>query len=645
MGTQRFFKPFFFLIVAAGGAVLLLCLSRLHLDQLDWRFALLMIVTAAVASRFSISIPNVQGEVTVADTLIFITMLLYNGEAAVLMAAVDGLSSSLYVSRKPRVLLFNSAQMICSTFVTVSVLRLFFGSVVALGYQSYSVRMLSAVCLMGLVQYAANSGLVAIYTALKSDQPVLATWRKSYLWTSLSYFVGASTASVAVHLVSRVSIYAVLAISPVIVIVYLTYKTYLKSLQTSVEKADQARHHVEELSHYIAEQERIREKFSHIEKMSALGELASGVAHDFNNTLAGILGRAQLMLRDANDPAVQKGLKIIIKTAEDGASTVKRIQDFARQRRDHDFEHVPIDQLLMDVNEITRPRWKDRAQASNVHIRLDLQIHTGASVMGHSSELREVLVNMVFNAVDAMPNGGLLTLAARDNDGHVEITVGDTGIGMEPEVRSRIFDPFFTTKGKAGMGLGLAVCYGIIQRHQGSIDVESEIGKGTIIKITLPVADIEPVMQPEAGPAPRLTLVPGSNAPRILVVDDEDSVREVLADILDTEGYEVTHAANGEEALRYFDSQSYKAVFTDVGMPGMSGWEFARAIRERDENIPVAVITGWGEAVSSTEREEAKVNWVVAKPFDLDRIVEIAHEIGEFHGVVASAPRTAALAV
>src|SRR5262249_5088449 len=138
MGTQRFFKPFFFLIVAAGGALLLLCLSRLHLDQLDWRFGLLMVVTAAIASRFSISIPNVQGEVTVADTLIFITMLLYDGEAAVLMAAVDGLSSSLYVSRKPRVLLFNSTQMICSTFVTVYVLRLSYVPIADLGYNSYS---------------------------------------------------------------------------------------------------------------------------------------------------------------------------------------------------------------------------------------------------------------------------------------------------------------------------------------------------------------------------------------------------------------------------------------------------------------------------------------------------------------------------
>ena len=147
-----------------------------------------------------------------------------------------------------------------------------------------------------------------------------------------------------------------------------------------------------------------------MEKLSALGELASGVAHDFNNTLAGILGRAQLLQRTDDPEKVKRGLDIIIKTAEDGAKTVKRIQDFARQRRDHNFELVSIDQILMDASEITRPRWKNCAEASNIHITLELQIDSNAMVMGDDSELREVLVNMVFNAIDAMPEGGRLTL-------------------------------------------------------------------------------------------------------------------------------------------------------------------------------------------------------------------------------------------
>src|SRR4030095_2485899 len=219
------------------------------------------------------------------------------------------------------------------------------------------------------------------------------------------------------------------------------------------------------------------------------------------NTLAGILGRAQLILRTNDPEKIQRGLNIIIKTAEDGAKTVKRIQDFARQRRDHDFEPVSIDQILHDVSEITRPRWKDRAEASNVQIALDLQIRSKAKVMGDESELREVLVNMVFNAVDAMPTGGSLTLAAEDINDSVVISVADTGTGMPAEVKSRIFDPFFTTKGKAGMGLGLAVSFGILRRHEGSVEVESEVGVGTKFKISLPKAVLaeEPALAESAS--------------------------------------------------------------------------------------------------------------------------------------------------
>ena len=629
MNRKALFKPFWFLVVAAGAASLAFALTHVNFGQLDWRFILLLVGMATIASRLSISIPHVKGEVTVGDTLIFLTMLLYDGEAAVMIAAIDGLSSSLHVSKKPRVCLFNSAQMASSTLLTVWVLRWSFGSILSLGRMGYSSRMVAAVCVMTLVQYIGNSGLVAIYTALKTNQRLFTTWRTSYLWTSLSYFAGASVASIAAEMVTDLSFYAVIMISPIVAIIYFTYKTYLKNVQTSVEKAEQAKRHVAELSRYIEEQERIREQFGQIEKMSALGELASGVAHDFNNTLAGILGRAELMLRKVSDAEIRRGLEIIIKSANDGAGTVKRIQDFARQRRDHDFEPVAVDQLLMDVNEITRPRWKDRAQASNVHISLSLQINTQGSVMGDPSELREVLVNMVFNAVDAMPTGGRLTLSAEEANGVIEIAVSDTGMGMTADVRSRVFDPFFTTKGSAGMGLGLAVCYGIIQRHEGSVVIESELGKGTTFRITLPIAHAEPQLEAPAQNVPRLSLVRASKAPSILVVDDEPAVRDLLVEILESEGYEVTVAGNGEEALSYFDSRNFKAVFTDVGMPGMSGWELARAIRERDLEIPLAVITGWGEAVSSAEQETAKIDWVVTKPFSIERIAQIAVEVAE----------------
>jgi signal transduction histidine kinase/ActR/RegA family two-component response regulator len=643
---KHFFKPFLFLVLAGGAGAMLFSLYRFSLQPVNWHF-LFVAAAAVVVSRLSISIPNVKGEVTVSDTLVFLTMMLYGGDAAILVAVVDGLSSSLHVSRKARVWLFNSAQMALSTFVTVWTMRTFFGPLRELNRGEYSATLIGAICVMILVQYVCNSGLVATYTALKTDQPVFGTWRKYYLWTSISYVVGAPVASIAMHMADGLSVYTLLMIAPIVGIIFLTYKTYLKNVAASAETAEAAKRHANELSVYIEEQNRIREQFSQIEKMSALGELASGVAHDFNNTLAGILGRAELMLRKATDEEVRRGLNIIIQAAQDGSKTVKRIQDFARQRRDHDFFPVAVDQLLMDISEVTRPRWKDRPEAANVHIGLDLQIHSNASVMGDDAELREVLVNMVFNAVDAMPTGGRLTLSANECDGWVEIAVSDTGEGISPEVRSRIFDPFFTTKGKAGMGLGLAVCDGMVQRHQGSIEIESEVGQGTTFRIKLPIAKVKPQKvkpsEPEIASVPRLSLVRSCNSPKVLVVDDEPAVRELLGEILNSEGYEVTLAENGSTALAAFERNVFKAVFTDIGMPGMSGWELARAIRERDQEIPISVITGWGEAVGSDEQKKAKVDWVLAKPFSLERIGEILLEISRRSGLEIAASRIAAV--
>ncbi|MFN2480302.1 MAG: ATP-binding protein, partial [Pyrinomonadaceae bacterium] len=430
--------------------------------------------------------------------------------------------------------------------------------------------------------------------------------------------------------------YAFVGTLPILGIVYFTYLTYLKHVETSAAQAEQAERHVEELSHHIAEQDRLRreqeemrEQFTQLEKMSALGELASGVAHDFNNTLAGVLGRAQLMMRTSDPEKIKKGLQIIIKTAEDGARTVKRIQDFARQRRSQDFEPVATDQLLLDVKDMTSPRWKDSAEARDAYVRVVLSIKSNSFVMGDESELREVLVNMVFNAVDAMPHGGTLTLASRDEGDHVLVSVSDTGCGMSQEVRSRIFDPFFTTKGKAGMGLGLAVSYGIVRRHEGAVEVQSEVNEGTTFTIRLPIA--HGVRQPEAvEDVSAATDAPAASAgkrTRVLVVDDEDHVRDLLADILESEGCEVVTCASGNEAAAINGAGGFDAVFTDIGMPGMSGWELARIVREHDADIPVAVITGWGESVGSDQQQAARVDWVVSKPFSMKRIVEIVREI------------------
>jgi len=639
--ANKFFGPFLWLVTGCGSLAFLYSTFRIDFGGFDSRFALLVGMALLLSSRITIPIPRLSSQISVSDTFVFLVLLLYGGATAVVVGAVEAFLSSLRFSRKARIVAFNWAAAATSIFITSRVLESIFGSVVALRAEPITATFVAAICTMALTHYASNSGIVAIGAALKTDQPIWQTWRKHYLWTSITYFAGACAAGVIAGLVYFIGVYAFAITLPIIAIIFLTYRTYLRNVETSAAQAAQAEKHVKELSHYIAEQERIREQFSQMEKLSALGELASGVAHDFNNTLAGILGRAQLLQRTNDPEKVKRGLEIIIKTAEDGAKTVKRIQDFARQRRDHDFELVSVDQILMDASEITRPRWKNCAEASNIHITLDLQIGSNALVMGDDSELREVLVNMVFNAIDAMPEGGTLTLTTRTVNQSVITKVVDTGVGMYPEVRSRIFDPFFTTKGKAGLGLGLAVSFGIIRRHGGNIEVESQYGSGTEFRITLPLAriadksvtEVESTVPPSPQPTPS-TSVPQHERPqtRLLVVDDEDFVRDLLCEILEGEHCDVYLAESGSEALSLFSEVEFDAVFTDVGMPGMSGWELAREIRQLNTRIPIAVITGWGEAVGSNEQKAAGVNWVVAKPFTADRIAELVREIDTMGG-------------
>ena len=633
--AHKLFRPFLWVAIGCGSLAFLFSATQVDFGQFDSRFLLLIAFALVFTSRITIPLPRFSSKISVSDTFVFLVLLLYGGAAAVIVGALEALLSSLHFSRKRAIVAFNWASAAVSISITSSVLELIFGSVVSLRTKPLTATFLGAICTMALTHYVSNSGLVAIAAALKTDEPIWQTWRKHYLWTSLTYFAGACAAGVIAALVHFMGIYAFVITLPIIGIIFLTYRTYVRNVETSAAQAAQAENHVKELSHYIVEQERIREQFSQLEKLSALGELASGVAHDFNNTLAGILGRAQLLERTNDLEKIKHGLDIIIKTAEDGARTVKRIQDFARQRRDHDFELVSIDQILMDASEITRPRWKNCAEASNIHITLELQIGSNAMLMGDDSELREVLVNMVFNAIDAMPEGGTLTLSTHTEAQSVIVKIIDTGVGMYPEVRSRIFDPFFTTKGKAGLGLGLAVSFGIIRRHGGTIEVESQYGRGTEFCITLPVAKIaEKIANESENTAPALReempLKTNTQMPiRLLVVDDEEFVRELLRDILEGENCDICLAESGSEALSLFKEMEFDGVFTDVGMPGMSGWELAREIRQTDKQIPIAVITGWGEAVASHEQKAAGVNWVVAKPFTADRIAELVQAVNQ----------------
>ena len=372
-----------------------------------------------------------------------------------------------------------------------------------------------------------------------------------------------------------------------------------------------------------------REQEIHAQKMAALGELSFGVAHNVNNTLTGILGRAQLILRNSHDKSkIESGLELIIKSAEDGAHIIRRIQDFARQRPSREFETISIADLLKDACEMTRPRWEARSEFAQLRFVLDAACQ--AHIKGDPVELREVLVNMIYNATDAMPSGGEIRLSTQESRERIVICIADTGTGMTSEVKQRLFDPFFTTKGKAGTGMGLAVSFGIIRRHEGSIEVDSEPGRGTTFKISLP--KVMPASAETAGALPETTGIAVSDHKiRVLVVDDETHVREVLIEALEAEGCQVVAAESGEIALAVYDQYGGKfdAVFTDIGMPAMSGWELCTEIRERSKTMPLAIISGWADAISVQSRDAVKADWIVAKPFDINKICGIAQEIAQ----------------
>lgn len=364
----------------------------------------------------------------------------------------------------------------------------------------------------------------------------------------------------------------------------------------------------------ITEQKEERERAARADKLRALGQLASGVAHDFNNSLAAILGRAQLLRRQTQDEALTRNIDIIQTAAEDAAATVRRIQTFARKSPAKEFEMLDVSSLLNDAIEITRTRWENEARLRGLDYRVALEAESGLHTFGSASELREVFVNLIVNAVDAMPNGGELSISCVSEGSRLILRFADTGTGMPEDVRQKIFDPFFTTKGAQGTGLGLSVSYSIIERHEGLVSVASEVGGGTVFTIDLPASAMESETSdapPEDAETPSLS---------ILVIDDEPSVRETLAEMLEVMGHRVLLAESGQSALQTLAGNDCDLVFTDLAMPEMDGWETSRAIRKRWPDMNVVLVTGYGTGTVPPEGEEKLVNGIIGKPFDFSQI-------------------------
>ncbi len=384
----------------------------------------------------------------------------------------------------------------------------------------------------------------------------------------------------------------------------------------------------------ITNRKEMEYKLLQSEKLKSLGELAGGVAHDFNNVLAAILGRVQLLKMQFNPPDGQpeqrkaminliKSLGVIEKASFDGAETVRRIQEFARKRADDkDFTQIEINELLENSLEFTRMRWKDQTESKGISVDIQRAFSQLAPTLGSASELREVFTNIINNALDAMPEGGTLKIETCKEDDLIVITIADTGVGIPEAIRDRIFDPFYTTKGVRSTGLGMSISYGIVNRHKGTIGVESREGQGTTFTIKLPVIEECSTTREQKQAIPL-----EQRKARILIVEDEEEVRKLLSEILVIGEHEVEVAPNGTQGLEMFEKGSFDLVFTDLGMPDMSGWEVAKKIKAINGNVSIVLVTGWNIEIEDDEKRNNHVDRVIQKPFQVDQILSAVQEM------------------
>ncbi len=357
------------------------------------------------------------------------------------------------------------------------------------------------------------------------------------------------------------------------------------------------------------------------ERLAVLGQMASGVAHEFNNILAIVLANAQLLLRSmGKDTKALRRINAIEQAAKDGAQTVQRMQEFARVRKDETFIYVDLNQVLSDVVEATRPRWKVQSEREGHPVEMDVRLGDTMPVSGNPAELREVITNLIFNALDAMPRGGKIIIETKMDNNEAVMTFADTGIGMSPEVQQRVFDPFFTTKEFSSSGLGLSVSYGIISRHGGEILVDSVEGQGTVFTLRLPLSE----RKDEEAATEVVSEI--HHSAKVLIIDDEQGILDALSDSLSAMGHEVSTAGSGKEGLEKFDKKKYDVVFTDLGMPDMNGWEVARAIKQISPKTPVAMITGWHMELKEDKMKREGVDLVITKPFEMDSLQRVMAE-------------------
>ncbi|MGH7126035.1 MAG: ATP-binding protein [Stellaceae bacterium] len=357
------------------------------------------------------------------------------------------------------------------------------------------------------------------------------------------------------------------------------------------------------------------------ERLRALGQMASGIAHDVNNALAPVSLYLDSLLETETElkPESRHFLEIIQRATEDVAGTIGRMREFYRQREPQlDLKRVALNELVPQVIDLTRARWSDMPMQRGGVVTMRTELAADLPlIMGVESELREALINLVLNAVDALPETGTITLRTRAAVGSgspsVQVEVADTGTGMDEETRRRCLEPFFTTKGERGTGLGLAMVYGVVQRHGADLEIDSAPGQGTTVRLSFPVA------APATRPTDVIAAVATPRRLRVLLVDDDPLVLRSLRDILEKDGHMVVTTSDGQSGIDAFRAaqgrgEVFAAVITDLGMPGIDGRKVASAVKEISPSTLVILLTGWGQRLLSESGMPPHVDRVLSKP-------------------------------
>lgn len=363
----------------------------------------------------------------------------------------------------------------------------------------------------------------------------------------------------------------------------------------------------------------MQEGFMESRKMKALGELAGGIAHEFNNILIPILGYTQMLKGRTNDVTSMKYISIIEDGARDGARIVKRIHDFSKNSK-KEMELVYIDKIIEQSVEIARQRWGTILE-ENGNIKLEINLRSNAFIEGITTEVREIFINIINNAVDAMPDGGSVSITSYNKDGYVIIRIDDTGKGMDDKVKNRIFEPFYTTKNENGNGLGLSIVHSIVVAMKGEIEVDSKPGSGSSFILKFPSLLENP------AEINNTSIIKNQKRYKIFVIDDNISVSETVADMLLSAGHDVIFCTDRDDVVNIFKEKDFDCILCDHRMASYSGIELSRIFKAEKPNVYFILMTGWSKEFDDLEL--SCIDAVIQKPFSIEEICKLLNDIKE----------------